>query len=147
MVVKRKAKSKGATRTVRDTAFITMVQSIIDNDPGWSMRSIARELDVGESTVRRCVYEDLRYKSYAMRTEQLLTEKAKKKRESRGKKLLNKLKHPLEPDMLWFFSDEKNFCQDQAHNRRNNPYLYGCLTERDARGMHTKCYRSTNSSM
>ena len=61
------------------------------------------------------VYEDIRYKSYAMRTEQLLTEKAKKKRESRGKKLLNKLKHPLEPDMLWFFSDEKNFCQDQAH--------------------------------
>ena len=25
--------------------------------------------------------------------------------------------------MLWFFSDEKNFCQDQAHNRRNNRWL------------------------
>ena len=110
MVVKRKAKSKGATRTIRDTAFITTVQTIIDNDPGRSMRSIARELDVGESTDRRCVYEDIRYKSYAMRARQLLRETAKQKREYRGIKLLNKLKHPLEPDMLWFFSDEKNFC-------------------------------------
>ena len=34
-------------------------------------------------------------------------------------KLCNKLKHPLEPDMLWFFSDEKNFCQDQKINSQN----------------------------
>lgn len=28
------------------------------------------------------------------------------------KELINQLKHSLEPDMLWFFSDGKNFCQD-----------------------------------
>ena len=86
------------------------MQAIVDDNPGRSNSSIARELDVNERTVRRCVYEDIRYKSYAMRTRQLLRETAKQKREYRGIKLLNKLKHPLEPDMLWFFSDEKNFC-------------------------------------
>ena len=30
-------------------------------------------------------------------------------------KLINRLKHPLEPDLLWFFSNEKNFCQDQKN--------------------------------
>ena len=47
----------------------------------------------------------------------------KQKREARGRKLLNKLKQPLDKNMLWFFSDEKNFCQDQAHNRKNSCWL------------------------
>ena len=41
-------------------------------------------------------------------------------------KLLNKLKHPKEPNMIWFFSDEKNFCQDQAHNKQNNRWIATC---------------------
>ncbi|XP_036359001.1 uncharacterized protein LOC118763460 [Octopus sinensis] len=31
----------------------------------------------------------------------------------RSKRLLNKLKNPAEKDVIWFFSDEKNFDQDQ----------------------------------
>ena len=38
-------------------------------------------------------------------------------------KLMNKLKHPKEPEMLWFFSDEKIFCQDQAYNMQNNRWV------------------------
>ena len=38
---------------------------------------------------------------------QILTEKAKEKCRTKARKLLNKLKKPLEPNMLWFFSDEK----------------------------------------
>ena len=37
----------------------------------------------------------------------------------RAKRLLNKVKHPEIPDMLWFYSDEKNFDQDKKINRRN----------------------------
>jgi hypothetical protein len=28
--------------------------------------------------------------------------------------------------MLWFFSDEKNFCQDQVHNRQNHRWVAMC---------------------
>ncbi|QQP34801.1 Uncharacterized protein FKW44_022818 [Caligus rogercresseyi] len=39
---------------------------------------------------------------------------------SKAQKLLNKLKHPVHNDTLWFFSDEKNSTQDQKHNSQNN---------------------------
>ncbi|KAK8390563.1 hypothetical protein O3P69_010330 [Scylla paramamosain] len=80
--------------TVRDAEFVTQLRAMVDEDPSRSMRSIARELQVSEGTMQ----EDRFKKS----------------------KMLNKLKFPLENDMLWFFSDEKNFCKDQTHNSQNN---------------------------
>uniref|UniRef100_A0A182NDR8 Uncharacterized protein n=1 Tax=Anopheles dirus TaxID=7168 RepID=A0A182NDR8_9DIPT len=38
----------------------------------------------------------------------------------------NLLKHAVEPGTLWFFSDEKNFCQDQKFNTQNNRWLAYC---------------------
>ena len=38
-------------------------------------------------------------------------------------KLLNKLKHPLPLNMLWSFSDEITFRQDQMVNSQNNHWL------------------------
>ena len=39
-------------------------------------------------------------------------------------KLLNKLKHPKENNiMIWFFSDKKNVCQDQIYNKQNNRWM------------------------
>ena len=35
-------------------------------------------------------------------------------------------KHPLQHNMIWFFSDKKNFCQDQAVNNQNNCWLALC---------------------
>ena len=52
-------------------------------------------------------------------------------------RLLNKLKHPEIPDMLWFSSDEKNFDQDKKINRRNDRWL--CADPSDVpHVMHTK---------
>ncbi|KAL1132100.1 hypothetical protein AAG570_010058 [Ranatra chinensis] len=67
--------------------------------------------------------EDLRYSSYKRRKGQLLTEKARERRLMNAKKLLSKVKHPAEPQTISFFSDEKNFCQDQKHNTQNNRWL------------------------
>ena len=61
-----------------------------------------------------------------MQTGQLLTQATKDRRLLKFTKLLNKLKHPKESNMLWFFSDEKNFCQDQAHNRQNHRWIAIC---------------------
>ncbi|QQP50608.1 Uncharacterized protein FKW44_011657 [Caligus rogercresseyi] len=49
-----------------------------------------------------------------------LTEKAQENRFNKAQKLLNKLKHPVHNETLWFFSDEKNFTQDQKHNSQTN---------------------------
>ncbi|CAI9733001.1 Hypothetical predicted protein [Octopus vulgaris] len=36
---------------------------------------------------------------------------------------MNKLRHFAEQGMIWFFSDGKNFCQDQLPNTQNNRWL------------------------
>ena len=87
---------------------------------------MAAELGVDKRTIQRCVDEDLRCKSYRMQTGQLLTQATKNKRLLNSTKLINKLKHPKESNMLWLFSDEKNFCQDQAHNRQNHRWIAMC---------------------
>ena len=111
---------------LRTAKFINRVKNAIDKDMGKSMRAIAKDMRASEALIRRCVSEDLRYKSYKMKKGQLLTAKAKKKRLKHCQKLLNKLKHPLQRNMIWFFSDKKNFCQDQAVNNQNNHWLAVC---------------------
>ena len=124
-VAKRSSHQKRSD-CLRSCNFVDNVKNMIETDPGKSMRSIARDMGRSEGLVRKCVSEDLRYKSYKMRKGQLLTPKAQEKRLRHCKKLLNKLKHPLMPNMLWFFSDEKNFCQDQVINNQNNRWLAVC---------------------
>ena len=48
----------------------------------------------------------------------------KEKKNDRIAKVLNTLKHPLQPSVLWFFSDEKNFYQDQIMNSQKNRCPY-----------------------
>ena len=81
--------------------------------------------------------EDICSYSYKCCRGQLLTEKACENRLTKGKKLLRKVKHPAEPQTIWFFSDEKNFCQHQKHIKQNNRWLAYC--PKDTPGvMHTK---------
>ena len=47
----------------------------------------------------------------------------KDKRKDPAIKLLKKLKHPLLVNILRFFSDDKNFYQDQMVNSQNNHWL------------------------
>jgi hypothetical protein len=57
--------------------------------------------------------DDLHYKSYAMRRGQFMSEATKTRRLEKAKKLLARIKHPIVPNPLIFFSDEKNFTQDR----------------------------------
>ena len=97
----------------RTKEFIEKVWAIIDETHQWSIRQTARDLGVSHTTVNACV-EDLKCRSYRRQTSQILTEKTKNLRLIKSIRLLNKLKHLKKPNMLWFFSDEKN-CQDQVH--------------------------------
>ena len=99
------------------------VKEMVDSNPSRSMRNIATELNVAPSTIVRIMKEQLGYKSYALRRGQFMTEATKARRAEKAKKLINRLKSPASQNMLIFFSDEKNFTQDQKVNRKNNRWL------------------------
>ena len=67
--------------------------------------------------------EDLKCRSYRRQTSQILTEKRKSLRLIKSVRLLNKLKHPKKSNMIWFFSDEKNFCQDQVQYSQSHRWI------------------------
>jgi hypothetical protein len=73
--------------------------------------------------------QDIRYKSYALRRGQFMNEATKERRLAKAKLMLNKLKKPVTNGQLIFFSDEKNFSQDQKVNRKNNRWLCADISE------------------
>ncbi len=75
------------------------------------------------------VSEDLRYKWYAMRRGQFMSEVTKTRRPEKTNKLIARIKYPVVPNPLIFFSDEKKFTQNQKVNRRNNRWLCSDPTE------------------
>ena len=91
--------------------------------PQRPIMQIARDLGVSHTTVNACVKKDLKCRSYRRQTSQTLTEKIKNLRLIKSVRSLKKLKHPKKPNILWFFSDEKDFCQDQVHNSQNHRWI------------------------
>ena len=75
---------------------------------------------MSEFLITPVVFEDICYFSYQKRNGQFLSLATKDKRKGCTRKLLITLKYPFQPNMLCFFSDEKNFCQDQIVNSQDN---------------------------
>ena len=94
------------------------VQEKVRDKPETSMAALAAEMGVHRSTISKTI-KDLGMKSYTLRRRQLLTDATKERRLQKAKALLNDLKHES-AGMLRFFSDEKNFIQDQKVNRQND---------------------------
>lgn len=119
--VARKAGSKQRTlkdaREVRSKEWIQRLQDLIDLEPTRSMPDIAVEMGCDEDTISESIKVDLKSRIYRSQTSQVLSEKLMDRRMLKCIKLLNMLKRPEEPDMLWFFSDEKSFCQDSQNKR------------------------------
>jgi len=118
-----KRKSHRRRSDAHSPEITAQVQELINEDPGRSMRKIAADLGVSDFLIRKIVKEDIRYRSYCLRRGQFMSETTKKVRYEKAKALLNRLKHPPAEDILIFFSDEKNFNQDQKVNSRNNRWL------------------------
>jgi inhibitor of nuclear factor kappa-B kinase subunit alpha len=120
----------------RSAEFVDTVSKKIEENPGKSMRNLAKEMGVHHKTISKTVKDDLEMKSYALRTAHLLTEPLKESREFKAAALLNNMKHET-AGLLRFFSDEKNFDQDQKINRRNDRWI--CRDPEDVPiVMHTK---------
>ena len=99
------------------------IQQLINEDPARSMRGIGRELSVSEFLVRKIVKQDIRYKSYSLRRGQFMSAAAKERKAKRALVLLRKFRKPPAKDILIFYSNEKNFSQDQQVNKKNNCWL------------------------
>jgi hypothetical protein len=88
-----------------DDAIIANIQELVDQDPGRSMRSMARELGLANSTVQKKMSLEIHYKSYALREGQFMNAATKERRLTKAKLLLNRLKAPAANGQLIFFSD------------------------------------------
>ena len=79
--------------------------------------ALSHELNVSASTMKPALDEDLLFYSYKRHKGKLLTENASENRLTKGKKLLSKVKHPAEPQTIWFFSDF-SFAKIKSTTRR-----------------------------
>ena len=84
---------KDTARKTQTKEFIEKVQAIIDDTPQRPTRQIARDLSVSHTTVKVCVKEDLKCRSYRRQTSQILTEKTNNLR------LIKSVKPP--PPLTW----------------------------------------------
>jgi hypothetical protein len=84
------------------------------------MRLLAKELIISDASVRNKMAQDICYKSYALKQGRFLNQATKGRRLTKVKLMLKKLKKSAKKGRLIFFSDEKNFPQDQKVNRMNN---------------------------
>jgi hypothetical protein len=66
------------------------LQQLIFQDPGRSMRSMARELDLSISTVRKKMLQDNHYKSYFFRRDQFMNTAIKERKLARAKMVLKR---------------------------------------------------------
>ncbi|MCP3661159.1 MAG: hypothetical protein GY696_01480 [Gammaproteobacteria bacterium] len=122
-MLERKPKPQEEARKVRSKEWIKKLQNLIDKDPTTSTRRLATEMNCAHTTIIKSIQQDLQSRSYRRQTGQFLSQALIDRRLMKCTKLLNMLKHPQEQEMIWFFSDEKNFCQDQFHNAQNNRWI------------------------
>lgn len=99
-VMRRKEHSQQSD-FVRMPDFVQQLQAIVSDDPGKSMRSIAKEPQVTKSTIRLAVHEDLRYHFYDMSSGHFMPDKTRHNRLLQSKRLLSTLKSMKCP---FFFS-------------------------------------------
>ena len=95
----------------RTSKFDGEILAMINNDPRKSTKSIASDMGVSDFLIRQVVHEDISYFSYKMRKNKFFITDHEKQEDCTAKHL-NTLKHPLQPNIICFFSVEKNFCQD-----------------------------------
>lgn len=90
---------------------VDQLQQLVVEDPGQSMRAMARQLGVSDFLIRKIMKEDIWYKSYSLQRRQFVTAETKERHLMKARSLLARIKNPLSSDILIFYSDEKNFLQ------------------------------------
>ena len=103
--------------------FIQQLQDKVMENPCKGFYTLMREMGIGITAMKLVLNENLCYYSYKRHKGQILTAKVKVNHLIKTKKLLNNLMHPFEPGIIWFLSNEKNFCQDRLHTIQKNRWF------------------------
>ena len=118
----KKGHSTGRPKSTRTADKIDEVREAINHNPETSIRKLARDHKMPETSMRELMKKDLGVKSLTKRKIQMLMPVQRQKRVTRGKKILNWLKEGHRGKVL-VFSDEKDFHVDKYINRRNSRYI------------------------
>ncbi len=122
-----RAQPKKRRSDVVPRAKVNKLRAKIASNPSKSYGKLGKEVGLHRTTVAKIVKNDLGMKSYVRRRCQILSAENKARRLARARILLNRLKAPEArtdgAQKLIFYSDEKNFQQDQAHNKRNDRWI------------------------
>lgn len=119
----------GPKRTKRTKAVVRAVKGKVERNPRRSIRKLAKEHNMGATTMRRLVKIDLGFKSRAIVTKSRISLEQKGKRLERARRILCWLKNGRNAGKVVIFSDEKLFYLDPSLNRRNNRYISGLRAE------------------
>uniref|UniRef100_A0A0K2SVL9 Uncharacterized protein n=1 Tax=Lepeophtheirus salmonis TaxID=72036 RepID=A0A0K2SVL9_LEPSM len=103
---------------IRTPHFLEGLRKSIKASPGTSLSRLAKNRGMSKQLVSKAVNEDLRYKSYQMGKQHILTASMKATRITIGKRLVNDLKS--HGGRIIFFSDENNWTVDRSYDVQND---------------------------
>lgn len=112
---------KGRPRTANIPKNRRIIRKRIQRNPHRSMRKIAKDLNISVSSVRQIVEKELCLTPYKFVKAHFLTEKMKKDRLQKARKLKRRATAGGHSRVL--FSDEKMFTIEQAFNHQNDRIL------------------------
>ena len=115
----RKASSRKPS--VRTAQMVKRVREKIRRNPRRSMRKMAREEEVSQTTMWRLCRKTLGLTPFKKQRRQVLSDATKAKRLERGREILKILKDGMTPPILW--TDEKLFTVEAVHNVQNDRVL------------------------
>ena len=97
----------GRKRSVLTSNITEVVKKRMARNPRRSLRKMAKEMHISQTSLRRLVKERLRMKAYKMSKRHMISESSKKKRLDRATKMLKEMKSAGQKAFIW--SDEKIF--------------------------------------
>ncbi|RCN44182.1 hypothetical protein ANCCAN_09815 [Ancylostoma caninum] len=124
-----KSTVSGRYRSSRPRSAVTkknadIIRKRIARSPKRSMREIAADLGISESSVRRIVHKELGLRSYRLQKCQALSAADRLTRVRRCKELLKRAAN--DAHLQFVFSDEKLFSVEATFNRRNKRIIARC---------------------
>jgi inhibitor of nuclear factor kappa-B kinase subunit alpha len=104
--------------SVRTPNLIKAIKARFKRNPARSVRKVAREMKISETTMRRLVSNNLQLRSYKLRKGHMLNARQRQARLEKCKRLL--LRFNDEDVEKIIFSDEKMFNVEMSWNAQNN---------------------------
>ncbi|XP_076044978.1 uncharacterized protein LOC143027553 [Oratosquilla oratoria] len=134
----------GRPRTARTKKVVNAVRERMRRNPKRSIRKLAKDMNVSNTSMRTIVRKDLRLSPYKMRKRQFLTPLQKQKRLERAQILLRELKTDTAAQEI-IFSDEKLFTiEAQFNNQNDRVYAKSLADIKDSQGVKINSDRYIN---